>query len=93
MGKRGPKPKFTDVPCPNEDCEDYGKVNNGNIISNGTYKTKKMGKVHRYYTAKHVEKALHQMLILFHYDLRTNEETVFLALKMIPKGMNLRGYS
>ncbi|GAA5819241.1 MAG: helix-turn-helix domain-containing protein partial [Methanobrevibacter sp. CfCl-M3] len=54
------------------------------FVGNGTYKTKKMGKVHRYYTAKHVKKDLHQIQTLFHYDLRTNEETVFLALKMIP---------
>ncbi|MDR1819026.1 MAG: IS1 family transposase, partial [Methanobrevibacter sp.] len=48
MGKRGPKPKLTDVTCPNEGCEDYGKVNNGNIIGNGTYKTKN-GKVHKFH--------------------------------------------
>jgi len=35
MGKRGPKPSFVDVPCPNKDCEDYGKINNENVVGNG----------------------------------------------------------
>ncbi|MDR2544279.1 MAG: hypothetical protein LBD03_01830 [Methanobrevibacter sp.] len=65
MGKRGPKPKFTDVTCPNEDCEDYGKVNNGNIIGNGTYIDKKMVKYINF-IAKHVKKALHQTQTLFY---------------------------
>ncbi|GAA5819235.1 MAG: helix-turn-helix domain-containing protein partial [Methanobrevibacter sp. CfCl-M3] len=48
MGKRDPKPKFTDVTCPNEDCEDYGKVNNGNIVDNCTYDAEN-GKIHKFH--------------------------------------------
>ncbi|GAA5819040.1 MAG: conserved hypothetical protein [Methanobrevibacter sp. CfCl-M3] len=36
------------------------------FVGNGTYKTKKMGKIHKYYTAKHVKKALHQIQTLFY---------------------------
>ena len=38
MGKRGLKPSFVDVSCPNSGCEDYGRVEN--VIGNGTYLTK-----------------------------------------------------
>jgi len=26
MGKRGSKPSFIDIACPNESCRDYGKI-------------------------------------------------------------------
>ena len=42
MGKRGPKPSFVDVPCPNKDCEDYGKINNENVVGNGHLWDEKM---------------------------------------------------
>jgi hypothetical protein len=38
MGRRGPKPNFTNVFSHNKDCEDYGKIEN--VIDNGTYNTK-----------------------------------------------------
>jgi hypothetical protein len=31
MGKRGPKPSFINVACPNKDCKDYGKIEKGNV--------------------------------------------------------------
>jgi hypothetical protein len=37
MVKRGAKPKFTDVSCPNQDCKFYGISGKGNIIGKGTY--------------------------------------------------------
>jgi hypothetical protein len=40
MGKRGAKPKFTDISCPNQDCKFYGIFGKGNIIGNGTYQIK-----------------------------------------------------
>ncbi len=47
MGKRGPKQKFLNVSCPNEDCRHYGVLGQGNIIANGTYQTKS-GTVRKY---------------------------------------------
>lgn len=32
MGKRGPKPQFTDVACPNKDCKLYGLTGQGNVV-------------------------------------------------------------
>lgn len=40
MGKRGPKPKFTDVARPNEACKNYGVAGHGNIMGNGTYQAR-----------------------------------------------------
>ena len=37
MGKRGPKPQFINVACPNKDCKLYGLTDQGNVIGNGTY--------------------------------------------------------
>jgi hypothetical protein len=37
MGKRGPKPQFINVACPNKDCKLYGLTDQGNVAGNGTY--------------------------------------------------------
>jgi len=88
MGKRGPKPSFVDVPCPNKDCDDYGKIDNENVIGNGTYKTKN-GPVHKF-ICRTCSKSFTSRANTILHDLKTDEKTVFLALKMILKGMNLR---
>ena len=31
MGKRGPKPRFLDVACPNEQCSQFGITGEGNV--------------------------------------------------------------
>ncbi len=47
MGLRGPKQKFLEISCPNEECKYYGKLGEKNIIANGTYETKS-GTVRKY---------------------------------------------
>ncbi len=47
MGKRGPKPKFNDVACPNTKCSCYGVAGKGNVTSNGTSKIKSGGRVRK----------------------------------------------
>ena len=47
MGKRGHKPKFVDVACPNDKCNRFGVKGQGNIIENGTYPTKS-GRIRKY---------------------------------------------
>ncbi|GAB6267102.1 MAG: hypothetical protein STSR0001_25510 [Methanothrix sp.] len=37
MGKRGPKPRFLDVACPNEQCSQFGITGEGNVTVYGTY--------------------------------------------------------
>ena len=89
MGVRGPKPGFVDVACPNKRCGDYGKTGKGNIVGNGTYTTQN-GIVHKYICRTCAKSFTSRSNTRLH-DLRTDEETVFLALKMILKGMSLRG--
>ncbi|MDR3222823.1 MAG: hypothetical protein LBT66_03670 [Methanobrevibacter sp.] len=48
MSKRGPKPSFVNVPCPNKNCKDYGKIGNKNVLGNGTYTNQKKGVVQKY---------------------------------------------
>ena len=77
MGKRGPKPGFVDVSCPNKDCGDYGKVENDNVVGNGTYPTKN-GDVHKY-ICKTCSKNFTSRANTILHDLRTDEETVFFS--------------
>ena len=48
MGARGPKPKHTEVSCPNEECKLYGLTDRGNITSHGTYRTKSGDEVRKF---------------------------------------------
>jgi hypothetical protein len=41
MEKRGTKPEFTNVFCPDQDCKFYGVSGKGNNAGNGTYEIKK----------------------------------------------------
>jgi len=35
--KRGPKPRYNDIPCPNKGCHLFGRIGDGNITSRGTW--------------------------------------------------------
>jgi len=91
MGERGPKPKFMDKSCPNKDCQDYGKAGRGNVVGNGTYKTK--SGVVRKYVCKTCSMSFCDRTNTVFYDLRTEDEKVLIALKLVLKGMSLRGIS
>lgn len=88
MGKRGPKPMFSDVACPNEECKQYGLTGQGNIVGNGTYDTKS-GRVRKYICRTCGGIFCDRSNTMF-YDLRTSEEKVVLALKLIVKGLSQR---
>jgi transposase-like protein len=88
MGKRGPKPSFVDVPCPNVDCKDYGKIGNDNVVGNGTYDTNN-GVVHKF-ICRTCSKSFTSNANTILHDLKTDEKTVFMALKMILEGLSLR---
>ena len=65
MGKRGPKPRFLDVACPNEQCNLFGIAGKGNVTVYGTY-TISSGKVRKYVchtcgTDSAIELTLHSM--------------------------------
>ena len=79
---------FLDVACPNEECEQYGRTGQGNIIGNGTYATKS-GRVRKYICRTCGRVFCDRSNTMF-YDLRTSEDKVDLALKLILKGMSQR---
>jgi transposase-like protein len=79
---------FLDVACPNEECEQYGRTGQGNIIGNGTYATKS-GRVRKYICRTCGRVFCDRTKTMF-YDLRTSEDKVILALKLILKGMSQR---
>ena len=79
---------FLDVACPNEECEQYGRTGQGNIIGNGTYATKS-GRV-RKYICRTCGRVFCDRTNTMFYDLRTSEDKVVLALKLILKGMSQR---
>lgn len=79
---------FLDVACPNEECEQFGRTGQGNIIGNGTYATKS-GRV-RKYICRTCGRVFCDRTNTMFYDLRTSEDKVILALKLILKGMSQR---
>ena len=88
MGERGPKPSFTEVACPNADCRNHGRLGQGNIVGNGRYRTQS-GLV-RTYLCRSCGKGFCQRIGTAFYDLRSPEERVLLALKLVLRGMALR---
>ena len=88
MGKRGAKPRFTDVFCPNQDCKFYGISGKGNIIGNGTYQIK--SKRVRKYICRIRGRVFNDRTETFFDNIRKDELTVKLALKMILKGMSIQ---
>jgi transposase-like protein len=91
MGRRGPKPKFNEVACPNTACSDYGIKGKGNITANGTYKTIN-GRV-RKFICHACGKVFCDRTNTAFYDLRTEEGKILMALKLVLKGLSLRSIS
>ena len=91
MGLRGPKPRFINAACPNEQCGNYNKAGTGTIASNGTYPTQS-GKVHKF-ICHECGRVFSEREGTAFYDLRSPAEKVLLALKLILKGMSLRAVS
>jgi transposase-like protein len=89
MGKRGKAPKYEDVFCTNHGCSVYGKNKQGNIVSNGTYRTKS-GRV-RKFICRTCGNVFNGRSGTVFFDLRTAEDKVILALKLLLKGISVRG--
>lgn len=92
MAKRGRKRKykFRNIACPNPKCSLYGKTAKGNIVSNGTYLTQE-GTTARRFVCKGCGESFCNRAGTIFYDLRSPEEKVLMALKLLVKGMPLRG--
>ncbi len=92
MAKRGRRRKyrFKKEACPNNRCLLYGQTGKGNIVSNGTYQTQE-GEVTRRFRCKSCGGSFCSRAGSIFYDLRSPEERVLMALKLLVKGMPLRG--
>jgi len=91
MGKRGRKPSFVDVPCPNENCKLYGIPGRGNVVSNETYQTKSCRV--RKFICHSCGKVFCSRTNTAFYDLRTEQSKVELAIKMASRGMSVLAIS
>ncbi len=80
------KPKFTDVACPNKSCKFHLVTWQGNVVGNGTYQVG--NKAIRRYLCRSCGRAFCDRTNTLYYDLRTDEGTIELALKMAMKGMS-----
>ena len=89
MGKRGPKPKFTDISCPNKNCKFYGIYGKKNIIGNGTYQIKNK-RIHKY-ICRECGRVFNDRTDTFFDNLRKDEFIIKLALKMAIRGMSNEG--
>ena len=89
MGKRGPKPRFMDVACPNERCTLFGVAGKGNVTVYGTYE-RSSGKGRKFICHTCGSTFCDRTNTSF-YDLRTDEEKVKMALKMAMRGMSVLG--
>ena len=89
MRKRGPKPRFLKIACPNEQCTLSGIPGKGNVACYGTYMIGS-GKVRKYICHICGTRFCDRTNTAF-YDLRTSEDRVLLALEMVTKGMSIRG--
>lgn len=88
--KRGPKPKFLDVACPNPRCGCRGKTGLGNVVSNGTYRTRSTGRA-RLFLCRACGKAFSSRTGTAFFGLRTPKRTVLLGLRLLAEGLGLRG--
>ena len=91
MAKRGRKPTVDlgEVACPNRRCARYGQTGQGNVVANGTYQTQS-GPARRL-RCRACGAAFCSRTGSVFYDLRTHEEKVLLAFKLLVKGLPLRG--
>ncbi len=78
-------------PCPNKSCDRHGQKNQGNIISISTYMTKS-GK-RRIFQCGECGETFSETRDTVFYDLRTSEDKVMMALKMILVRVSLSGIS
>ena len=68
-------------PCPNPECRQYNVINRGNVRALATYQTQS-GK-RRIFQCKHCERSFAETRETVFFDLRTPEEKVMMALKML----------
>jgi len=75
------KPKAWGEPCPNPDCASYRLLNRGNVSAISTYLTQSGPR--RIFRCKDCERTFSETRDTVFFDLRTAEEQVMMALKML----------
>ena len=75
------KPKDWGQPCPNPDCSHYRLINRGNISAISTYMTQS-GK-RRIFRCSKCERPFSETRDTVFFDLRSPEDKVLMALKML----------
>jgi len=90
--KRGPKPKYSDIPCPNRKWKHQGKKGLGNVVSNGTYQTRSTGKA-RLFLCRTCGKAFSSRTGTAFFDLRSPKKRILMGLRLLAEGLGLRGTS
>jgi transposase-like protein len=90
MAKRGRKPcsDLSKVACPNPNCPDFNQPGAPGLVANGTYLTQS-GQGHRYRCRTCGQSFCARSGSAFH-DLRTPEEKIITALKLLVKGVTIR---
>ena len=87
--KRGRKPRSRDVVCPNARCKVFGKLGAGTVVSNGTYFVG--GARVRKFICRHCGKVFNSRARTPFHWLHTPQRKVLMALKLLVKGLSLRG--
>jgi len=76
--------------CPNPQCPYYGQTEQKNVVCNGRYRTKTKGVVQQF-LCKVCKETWTQYQGTFFYHLRTPRDKILLTLKLLVRGMTLRG--
>src|SRR6266702_281250 len=85
------KPHDWGQPCPNPDCSLYNRMHKGNVSAISTYMTQS-GKRRILYCTQ-CERSFSETRDTVFFDLRTSEEKVIFALKMLLVRVDLSGIS
>lgn len=78
--------------CPNPNCPLHGKIEKGNIVYNGTYRTKE-GTLSRRFLCKECGDSFCSRAGSVFYGLRSPEEKILMSLRLLVKGMPLQDVS
>jgi len=89
MGARGPKPKHTDVSCPNEECKLFGLLGSENIISRGTYCTKSGDEVRKFVCTR-CGRVFNSRTGTAYEKLRCSQRDFDIAAKALCEGAGIR---
>ena len=85
------RPRDWGHPCPNAECPLFKRMNRGNVSAISTYMTES-GK-RRIFRCRHCETTFSETQDTVFFDLRTSEENVMMALKMLLVRVDLSGIS